>query len=137
MKTWDRAMIFWGAASVFAAAALEWLLILGSVRMTRLAPVLWLLPLVLFPFLAGMTWFIGWRAKPREQRLLLLKYLSVYLPWIAGPIAFNLYGGLWGLWGQLIAVAIALPFQILVPLWYSKKAKRLEQHEREHQVVAG
>ena len=124
-------MFFWGAAVSAEAIAFEWLFIRLALKATREVPEgfwVWFFPLVLSPMFLVFVLVNFTKLQSRAKRLLDLRYLAVYLPWILGPIAANLYGRLWlQVWLALVAV----PFQIWLPLRFSKKRRLLEKLERE------
>jgi len=131
MKTSDKAMLFWGAAAIVEAGALEWLLIRLALKVTRQFPEgfwVWFFPLVLFPVLLVVT-LVNFRLlKACAQRSLLLRYLAGYLPWTVAPVAATVYGGMWfqtGLW------IISALFQIWLPFRFSKKMRLVQKQERE------
>jgi len=109
-------------------------MVVMAVKVTRDWPpgwFMWFAPLVVFPaaLVGGISEY--WRVGSNCQRLLMLRYLAVYLPFIGFPIAAIVYCG-W-VWQLAIAV-LMLPFQLGLPFWYARRMKLLRQAEARGQA---
>src|SRR6266446_10482951 len=91
MKSRGSGITFWWVASVLLVAGVEWLLFDLALRVGRPFLWAWVFPLFVFPacIVGGIRGIL--RTKSRRQRLLALKYLVGYLPWIGIPIAAQTY----------------------------------------------
>ena len=86
----------------------------------------WLLPCFVLPAALGGGMIGLARMNSRRQRLVVLKYLVIYLPTIAIPIAVQSYGELRA---QLWAWGLSLLAQLLVQFWYGKRLTLVQREE--------
>src|SRR5262245_46802140 len=98
MKQRDSTLIFWSASALLCVVISEGVLVDLAMRTTRLhgqaLAWLWIFPTFVFP-VAIVGGMIGWhRSKSRSQRILTLKYLIAYLPWVVVPIVVQEFGDL-------------------------------------------
>ena len=129
MKNWHKAIILWGVGALLAEALLEWSLFL--VAFTVGDTWIWFFPLVLFPMLLAVAIFNVIRLKSAAQRVLLLKYLTIYLPFAAvGPFA-GLIGSTW----QMVAQLASIPFFVLLPFLLQRKLRALREEEETEGMI--
>ena len=124
MKADDLGAKFWGLLALLFATAVEWLLI--EVALKAAGTFVWFFPLVLMPLLSLVSMVQIWGTKSQRQRNLTLKYLAIYLPCIGIPLAVQVYGALQA---QIWAWLVALPAQIFIPFWFSRKLEKIRREE--------
>jgi hypothetical protein len=129
MKGAERSIWFWGALAILGAAGIEWLLIELALKDTGtylFERFIWFFPFGLMPMLTALSVVLIWRTKSQRQRKILLRYLAIYLPFTGIPLAVQVYAGLWA---QTAAWLVAVPAQILIPFWASRKIQKPEHQE--------
>jgi hypothetical protein len=123
MKTLPRALLLWGLGAALAEVIFGWFLFELALK-NRSDAWVWLFPCLLFPLLLGVAIVNVIRAKGLELKVLLLKYLTIYLPICSVLVAATVYTT--GKW-QLMATLIVTLFQIWLPFRVAKKIRLLQQ----------
>ena len=128
MKGYDKAIIRWGIGAILAAVLFECALIDLSLRVSSLAPaaiLVWFFPCLLIPAICGVQVFHFRRMRSRRQRILTLKYLTIYFPILAVSAGVSAVSWRWMTVWQLAT----LPLLIFIPFWFSKKMMALQREE--------
>src|SRR6476661_2981452 len=123
MKPMPKPLLFWALGALLAEVIFGWFLFDFALK-NRSDGWVWLFPCLLFPVLFAVAIINVVRAKGVELKVLLLRYLTIYLPICTALVATTVYTT--GKW-QLIATLIVTPFQIWLPFRVSKKLQQLQQ----------
>src|SRR5262245_28646840 len=131
MNVWDKELGLWGLGAAFGEAIFGAALVEMALHLSGRYPLdrfVWFFPLVLFPLLLVVAIVNVFRAKSRRTRLLMFKYLALYLTGMAAFVWVMAHGS--EKW-QLIVSLGAVPLQIWIPFRFSKKVELRQRSEQQ------